>query len=255
MRQWREDGFTRPAPVDQRTALELDRVLFEQAHAFEAIELSPLAPLASCAAMGPTSQNKVVSALRGTEVVADPTNVLALEAAQRLRRDPGAIVRLATSHRCVRAQPVPPRSGFARHFRLFCLASAAIEQVDHGFVISALAEHVTTHVAAIDRLESLGYTIPPRQVSVLASARRAELGDRLAERLQPLAVTRAELTHSYYDGLRFRVDIADGFGADVPLVDGGCFDWVRPLLSNRRAAFVASAIGSQLVAVMFRARP
>jgi hypothetical protein len=38
----------------------------------------PVAPLGACAIMGHASQNKVLSALRGTEVVADPTNVMAL---------------------------------------------------------------------------------------------------------------------------------------------------------------------------------
>jgi hypothetical protein len=62
------------------------------------------------------SQNKIVSTIRGTEVVSDPTNVLALECAKRLQAEPGAHVRLTTSHRCVRAQPFPKLPGFAAHF-------------------------------------------------------------------------------------------------------------------------------------------
>jgi hypothetical protein len=75
--------------------------------------------------MGHVSQNKVLSALRGTEVVSDPTNVMALECARRLRRNPSTVVRLATSHRCVRAQPIPKRRGLTANFRIFCLVSAA----------------------------------------------------------------------------------------------------------------------------------
>src|SRR6185436_12731596 len=97
--------------------------LLAAAEAFEAIELSPLAPLGACSVVGPTSQNKIVSALRGTEVLSDPTNVLALECALRLRRNAAEIVRLATCQRCVRAQEVPKKSGYSPHFRIFCLAT------------------------------------------------------------------------------------------------------------------------------------
>ena len=86
--QWDRDRFVQPAIVDQRSLLEVDRHLLAAAAAFDAIELSPVAPLGVCSIMGHASQNKVLSALRGTEVVSDPTNVLALECARRLRRDP-----------------------------------------------------------------------------------------------------------------------------------------------------------------------
>ena len=106
VRQWERDRFTSPAIVDQRTMNELDSHLLAAAAEFEALELSPLAPLGVCSVVGPTSQNKIVSALRGTEVVSDPTNVLALECAKRLREKPRRTIKLATCHRCVRAQPL-----------------------------------------------------------------------------------------------------------------------------------------------------
>ena len=84
-RQWERDRFVQPAYIDQRRLTEMDGHLLAAAAAFEAIELSPLAPLGACSAIGLASQNKIVSALRGTEVVSDPTNVLALECARRLR--------------------------------------------------------------------------------------------------------------------------------------------------------------------------
>jgi hypothetical protein len=41
-------------------------------------------------------------------------------------------------------------------------------------------------------------------------------------------------------------------GAELPLGDGGTFDWLARLLSSRRAVFVASGLGAQLVATRFR---
>lgn len=67
--------------------------------------------------VAPTSQNRVVSTVRGTEVVSDPTNVMARECARRLLRDHERPVRLVTCQRVVRAQLVPDRPGHGMGWR------------------------------------------------------------------------------------------------------------------------------------------
>jgi hypothetical protein len=252
MEQWQRDGFVRLSPVDQRTLMAVDAELLAAADRFEAVELSPLAPLGVCSVVGLASQNKVVSALRGTEVVSDPTNVLALECARRLRVDAAAVVRLATCHRAVRAQPVPKQTGFSQHFRIFCLASGGREQKDQAFVVSELATHISTYVAALDRLERAGFAFPNRRLTLLATPEHAPLADRIAERIVGLEIERRPLEHRYYDGLRFMLWCGAGSGAGVPLIDGGAFDWMGALAANRKMVFVASGMGSQLVSVLFR---
>jgi hypothetical protein len=250
--QWQRDGFVRPSPVDQRTMLAIDAELVAAAAAFEAMELSPLAPLGACSVVGLASQNKIVSALRGTEVVSDPTNVLALECARRLRADAATVVRLATCHRAVRAQPVPKQAGFAQHFRIFCLASAGREQKDQTFVVSELAAHITTYLTALDRLARAGFAFPSRRLALLATPERAPLADRIADRISGLGIERRPLEHRYYDGLRFMLWCGTGQGGDIPLIDGGAFDWMGTLTANRKMVFVASGMGSQLVPILFR---
>jgi hypothetical protein len=253
MEQWDRDRFVQPAIVDQRSLVEVDRHLLAAASAFESMELSPVAPLGVCSLMGLTSQNKVLSALRGTEVVSDPTNVMALECVRRMRRNVEGVVRLATSHRCVRAQEIPKVPGFTANFRIFCLASAGLERQSHAFVVEALAEHVTVMLNALDRLEQHGFAFPGRRITVFATEAKAELGDRIVAMLGQPAVARARLEHAYYNGgLRFQVAAQSGNGVEMPLVDGGAFDWVAKLTSNRRAVYVASGLGSQLVPLMFR---
>jgi hypothetical protein len=258
VRQWAGDRFVAPCPLDQRTLLALDHVLLRLAHRFEAVELSPLAPLGACAAVAPVSQNRIVSALRGTEVVSDPTNVLALMCAARLRADPTLHLRLATSQRCVRAQPVPPGRGFAAHFRLFCLASAAHERADHAFAVDAAIEHLALHLQALDALQAEGYAFGTRIVKLLASAAREHLAQRVHERLlvlRPgLEIERAPLASGYYDGLRFMVDVHTVTGERVSLIDGGLFDWLHRLAGNHKLGLIASAFGSQLAAALFRTR-
>jgi hypothetical protein len=252
--QWERDGFVRPALVDQRTFVDLDGHLLAAASGFTALELSPLAPLGASSVVSPTSQNKIVSASRGTEVVSDPTNVLALECARRLKHDPGAVVRLATCHRCVRAQPYPRLPGFAPHFRIFCLASAGRERPDRAFLASELARHITTMLAALDRLEAHGYAFGPRAVTLLATDAGAAVADRIAAAL-PISVMRGALRHPYYDGgLRYQIGVTGPDGTAFPLIDGGAFEWVAALASNARLVYLASGMGAQLAAMVFKVR-
>lgn len=252
LEQWRHDRFVEPCAIDQRTLNELDAHLLAAAAGFEAIELAPLAPLGTCSGVALTSQNRVVATARGTEIVSDPTNVLALECARRLRTAPNETVDLATSHRCTRAQAVPNVPGFAAHFRLFCLASAGRERKDYGFVTGALAEHIRTHWAALDRLEQNGYSFPGRTLTLKATPAKRRLAERVAAALPGISAAHLELAHDYYDGLRFTIDVTLPQASTVPLVDGGAFDWLRKLGANDKLAFVASGFGSQLAAFACR---
>ena len=252
MEQWERDRFVPLSYIDQRTLVELDSHLLAAAHEFEAVELSPLAPLGTSSSVALTTQNRVVSTVRGTEVVSDPTNVLALESARRLREDATRVVRLCTSHRCVRAQEVPKIPGFAAHFRMFCMTSAAHERKDQGFVTDELALHVRTHLRALDRLEQHGYRFANRRVRLLCSEQREPLARRIAEAIEGVPVMLERLERRYYDGLRFMIGAHTVAGDEIPLIDGGAFDWLHKLAANRKLVFVASAIGSQLAAYAYR---
>ena len=247
--QYRRDPFCARAPVDLRAMLAIDTHLLAAAERFAAIEVSPVAPLGTCSVVGLTDQNRVLSALRSSEVVSDPTNVLALECAQQLQANPKMDVHLATSHRVVRAQPVPKQPGYAQHFRLFALASAGVERKDHAFTLDTLALHVRTLLAAFDRLDDAGYALGPRRVEILSSTERRRLGEHLAHLLD---ADHRPLEHRYYSGgLRYRIWVTVPGQEELPLADGGTFDWLRQLASNQRAVFVGSGLGSQLIALRF----
>jgi hypothetical protein len=191
-------------------------------------------------------------------VVSDPTNVMALECARRRRAEPerrDQPIRLATCQRVVRAQPAPKKPGFAQHFNLFALGTAARERADHAGLEEALAEHVAVHLRALDAVTADGYRLPPRSVTLLARPGLDHVADRLAQRLQPTPVGRGRLEHPYYDGgLRFSVSL--GEGADpLPMVDGGAFGWMAALTGDHRQLFVASGLGPQLIATLWPAAP
>ena len=88
---------------------------------------------------------------------------------------------------------------------------------------------------------------------MLTAENRVELGDRIVARLGGADVACGLLEHPYYSrGLRFQIAARSSEGVEIPLVDGGAFDWVAKLTSYRKAVYVASGLGSQLVPLLFR---
>jgi hypothetical protein len=87
--RWRRDRFVQPASCDPRRVSAIEARLWQLLpDVFTGVELSPVAPLGSCTALAPVSQNRIVTTMRLSEVVSDSTNALAIEAAVRRRRQP-----------------------------------------------------------------------------------------------------------------------------------------------------------------------
>jgi hypothetical protein len=186
--------------------------------------------------------------------------VLALISAQRLARAPSEPVRLCTMHQVLRAQALPEKAGFSRHFRLFAVTEAGRAQPEDGFEVGAL----TRQLGVLDRLfdgvaADLGCQFPGRRVVVRTTPARDTLAQRLCERLAAslphVTLSRDTLDAAYYDGVRVTFG-ADGVaGEHIPIGDGGVFDWLSKLGSNRRFRFVACGFGLQLAPLLFRAHP
>ncbi len=106
--RWRRDRFVQPSRCDPRRLNALESLLWQLLpEGFAGVELSPVAPLGSCVAVAPVSQNRIVTTVRLSEVISDAANALAIEAAvRRLEQDSSAAVHLAAAHRHMRAQAV-----------------------------------------------------------------------------------------------------------------------------------------------------
>lgn len=262
MAQYQRDGFVQPASTDLRVSLTIDQHFLTVMPQFDAIELAPVAPLGACSAVALTTQQRVLSALRSCEVVSDPTNLMALECASRLRAHPERPVHLATSQRVLRAQPHPKLPGFAPHFRIFALASGGLETKDHAFTVDTLALHIRSMLAALDRVAAHGFTVGARRVVLLATEQREAVAYGVADALQSTSVpvTHERLDHAYYSGgIRYQIWITPHpkpsltieLEPELPLIDGGSFDWLKKLNTNRRTVFIASGAGTQLLALRF----
>ncbi|GAA1947338.1 hypothetical protein [Microbacterium deminutum] len=253
--QWSDDATVRPSQVDQRTSTAYDALALEAAAGYEALLLSPVAPIGTNSSVAPTSQDRTLSTIRGSEVVSDPTNVLALECARRLRASPGDHVRLCTAHQVVRRQPVPSGPGFTQHFRLFSLADAGRGLADDGFEVAAVTEQLGVHRRILDTAARVHGLVWERPVAIVRTDDRLPaIADRVAAALhlaQPDVEVRSEPLHSaYYGGLRILFGVHSHDGTLREWIDLGAFDWVGQLTGNRRQRFVASAIGLQLLPLL-----
>jgi hypothetical protein len=234
-RRFESDAFVVPSTVDQRAFTKLDAHLLAQMPAhFEAVELSPLAPHGTVTTLGPVHPHNVMATIRGQEVLADATDVMALMCAQR--RDTHDEVHLCTSQRLVRAQRV--REKFhTQHFRILSLCSAGRGDA---FAMRGIVEHIRIQL-------HLFSTLPEEfRRAALRVTLAAENFDELREMLgADVVVARDEerlVKTSYYQRVAFKVWVDD-----LPLGDGGLTDWTARIRNDRRERLVTSAIGTEML--------
>ncbi len=235
------DRYSRPSNVSPSTMSRLDVLAWSLLpEGWSALDLSPVAPLGTVSAIGPIDQNKVLSTGRPLEVVADSTNVLALEAALHrqalLRADPrsGERVRLASSHRLLRMQPFDPPA--TQHFRLFGMVDAGRDVGGLSFEIDATREQIDFYLRLLAGAAEIGIEVGEPTVVVL------DLGNRrpLLEESFNGARVEAAPPDAYYTDIRFQI-----YAAGMMLVDGGSTAFTRRLLSNDKERIVTSGLGSE----------
>lgn len=259
LEQYERNRFVAPSGVDPKALIEVDRLaLALLPDGYIALELAPLCPLGTNSAIATVSQNKVVSTIRNTEVVADSTNVLALECAVRRRRlmrvadRRRAAVLLAASQRVTRSQ-VFKGSGFASHFRLLSLCAAGRDEGSYLFESRHLLEQIAFFVRLVQQVAELGSRFQKVRVVVIdftAGRLKATLEERVLHSLSarfPDATCDYTSTgsagHTYYDGVRFNVFATDASNRELLLVDGGVTRWTRDLLSDQKERLVVSGLG------------
>lgn len=258
LRRFREDRFSRLAAADPRDAVEFDRLAFSvAAPAFQPIELSPVCPLGTVSSVGTVSQNKVIATVRNSEVVADLTNVMALECA--LRRSTSEVVRLCSSHRLMRVQGISGPISFA-HFRVFGLCSAGRDTGSHEFEFGALVEQIRVYLLVLGGLRSLWPRVGSARV--LLTDLRGDLEGRLEEAVvKPLRAEFPEVSfgfdpdrttaRGYYRTVSLDIRLVDASGEELSIGDGGFTDWTAKLLGNRKERLMISALGSERLCVLF----
>jgi hypothetical protein len=163
----RPNAVTQPCELDGRLLNEVERVSYSVALHFEAMELSPLAPLGTIATLTGLDQGNVLGTIRAFECASDPTVGLALECVRRRKDITGRkeTTQLCASQRVVRF-PAPKKAGFTAHFKLFSLLSAARDTGSFSFETAALREHIGSYLAILARLAEMGFRFEDIEVEL-----------------------------------------------------------------------------------------
>lgn len=213
VRRWTEDRFVAPAEADPRRLAALVARAWEMLPAeFAGVELAPVTPLGTCAAVAEVDQHRIVSTVRGGEVVSDPTNVLALEAARR-RRATADDIHLAAHHRVLRAQRFAP--GLAQHFGLFALVSSGRDRGSLATELDFLGRHLSAWRTLLD-------------------------GTVGAEGWSVAYQTGAP----YYAGLRFTIVARTPTGT-LEIGDGGLTRWTARLRADAKERCLISCVSTE----------
>src|SRR3989440_3660235 len=260
LERYERDRFVRPSDLAPQVAADFDRLVWSLLpDHYTAIELSPVCPLGTNATVATLDQNKVVTTIRNTEVVADATNVLALECASRrrllLRSNPQnrERVRLCTSHRVVRGQAYRAAPGVLPHFRLLGLCTAGRDEGSFQFETTSLVEQIAFYLQLLREVSQLGYLAHRLRVTLtdLEQGRREQT--LIEQVLNPLMVNYPgvpceldpdrETGRGYYVGACFHVYATNMAGAELELIDGGFTTRTQQRLSNKKEKMRISGPG------------
>ncbi|MFF5181032.1 hypothetical protein ACFY2Q_23630 [Micromonospora sp. NPDC000316] len=246
VRRWHEDRFVRPARADPRALAQIEARLWQLLPAdVSGLELSPVVPMGTCSGVAPVSQNRIVTTMRASEVLSDPTNALAIEAAVRRRRS--SEVHLAAAHRVLRAQHFG--GDWSAHFRLFALVSSARDAGSGNTEARLLIRHLTYWRTVLAELASA--SAPQLHVTVFDDQTvRQRLDDTVRPALDggPVPLVdepERERGRGYYRGCAIRITVQ---GGSLEIGDGGLTDWTAQLTGDAKERCLVSCLATERLA-------
>jgi hypothetical protein len=249
LQQYQANRFVQPAEVDMigLLELELDTLLFLRHLGFQPLELSPVAQFGSCSVVGTVSQDKILSATRNTEIMADATNSLALHIAGIRKGVPPADdpMRFCTVQRHLRTPAVKVK-GQTPHFKIGCMVTAGRDAGSYRFERTQLADQL---VALCGLLRKWG--VEMRRVKLQRREGYADSEGLLQavfqqlhteKELPEIVIDKTAGPNNYYKGIQFKLVIGIG-GQEIEIADGGLTDWTQQLIGNRKERLLVCGFG------------
>ena len=251
--------FVKPAdlPVLELRRVEIDLLEIFTQYSFELLELSPVAALGSCSVVASVDQKKVLSALRGTEVLADATNSIALHFAdlkQKKIRAPFAQnenINFATIQRHIRTQAISGK-GFTPHFKIACLVTCGSDSGSYTFEKQSLRGHIALMIAVYRnyyKVEDLKFRFLCRAGYKKPLELAAHVRDFVMQTHPEIVIDiieKPEKEINYYKGIQYKVDIRVK-EKWYEIGDGGFVDWTQQLLQNKKERMLSTGIGFEFM--------
>jgi hypothetical protein len=254
LRRYETDRFVRPGGIESDVVRGIETALFAALpDGFGSIVLSPVAPFGAHRLAG-VDQSRVVSTVRSSEVAADPTNGLALEAAVRRREllksdaRSSEVVKLAASQRVLRAQRFEGEGVFA-HFQLFGLVTAGRDTGNLGFERDAFVEHVRFAADVIGKVTGSDAVV---ELTDLTGDAMGEVAGLVRDALPRVTIDDRpdrEGGRAYYDRMCFKA-YASSAADRFEIADGGLVDWTQQLVQSRKERLMISGLGVERLAMV-----
>lgn len=259
LKLYRLNRFVKPVdlPVLKLRETEVDLLKIFTASDFTPIELSPVSILGSCAVVAPADQKKILSALRGTEVLADATNALALHISD-LKQSKAWVpqsadekLRFGTIQRHVRTQAIASK-GFTPHFKIGCLVTSGVDTGSFLFEKDSLSEHIAVMKSIFEdyyKVDQLNFRLICRNGYDNSTGLAHMVKNHLEHKFPGMGVVVDENPDKrieYYKGIQYKVDITVK-GTTYEIGDGGFTDWTQQLLENKKERFLITGFGFEFM--------
>jgi hypothetical protein len=250
LNEFAKNRFVAPSTVDPIVFRELEiRCLqLAKARGFTPITLSPLTVFGTCASVGLVDQNNVLTALRGTEVVSDATNVFALQMATEFKkRGNRSIIKYATTQRHVRTQTLT-NPAFTAHFSIFCMATGGVDTGNFSFEVEQFLDHINVHYSVFTEdfdKDKLFVKIYLKQDNTAFEEKLRKGLESFNQQLS-IKIENQSDVGDYYQMLRFRFFLRHK-GDEINLSDGGFVDWTQKLIQNKKHRLIISGVGTELI--------
>lgn len=253
LHKYERNKLVRPYDVDlikfKEDELSCYKIL--AANGFEPLELSPVAQMGTSSVVATVDQKKVLTALRNTEVQADPTNAIALHYA--LQKKKGTIQQTcnySNISRIIRTQAFS-NPHFTPHFTILCQVSCGRDTGSFRFEKTALLKHLTVarHICkAVFGIRQFYFELIPCKgydaQCPLITACLSYIRDKDPELL--VSVVEPDQDNNYYYGFRIKMKIVLN-EVNYEIGDGGLLDWTRQLLANSKERMMTMGIGFQVL--------
>ena len=201
--------------------------------------------------MATVDQKKVLTALRGTEVQADPTNAIALHYASLRKKGKldSKTYNYSNISRVIRTQ-VFDNPNLTPHFSLLALISCGRDTGSFNFEKEELLKHLTTsyEICKSYGVEKIWYEIIPCKGYDSQSPLITETVSYIRGKNSNIKVSVVEPQHdnNYYHGFRIKQQIVIG-GNTIEIADGGLLDWTGQLLTNKKERMMTFGLGIQVL--------
>lgn len=220
---------------------------------FEPLELSPVAQMGTSSVVATVDQKKVLTALRNTEVQADPTNAIALHYASLKKK--GELESRTYSYcnisRVIRTQAFS-NPIFNPHFSVLCLISCGRDTGSFNFEKEELLKQMLSSYAICRDVFGLkdayfeiipckGYdNLSPLIIKTTSHVQSAN------NRQFKLFIVDSDHDNNYYHGFRIKLKVRYD-NVIYEIGDGGLLDWTQQILNNKKERMMTMGLGLQVL--------